>query len=139
MDRYPLPASKGTAVPIVIHVYAYAEAGPVTSAATANVTVRWSKLAAPLHAGAKPPFVAVPEAALSADSSPNELKRRALQNGLKNGWNLWTYNLLDVARLPQSFALSIALCQLSTQKCEPKGMHVGVPHAGTLYTLTAPK
>jgi len=115
--EYPLPAKKGERAPVVVHVYSYAEAGPVTSAGTANVTVRWAKLAAPMHAGATPAYSPVPAGNLSPESSANELKRRALQSGLKVGWNLWTYNLLDVARLPQSYALSLALCQLSTQKC----------------------
>lgn len=115
--QYPLEVDKGTAASIVIHIYSYAEAGPISSAALANVTVRWAALAAPMHAGARPTFVSVPAAALSATSSPLELHRRQLQRELKNGWNLWTYNLLAVARLPESFAISLALCKISSQEC----------------------
>ena len=115
--QYPLHYGKGASVPIIVHIYAYAEEGPITSAANANVTVQWATLLEPMSAGAKPTFVPVPASILSPATTPNEQRRRELQKGLASGWNLWTYNLLDVTKLPDSFALSLALCQLSTSAC----------------------
>ena len=112
----PLPG--GTAMPVVIHVYAKSDApGTVTSNATAGVAIRWAMLQAPLAAGAKPPYQSVPASALSPASSAVELRRRQLQKGLASGWNTWSYNMLEVVRLPQSFGLNTALCRLSSGHC----------------------
>jgi len=113
----PLPGN-GRELPIVIHVYAKSDPnGTVVSNATAGVSVRWAPLASPMAAGSKPPLQPVPSSALSPRSSAGELQRRALQKGLLAGWNTWSYNMLEVVRLPHSFGLNTALCQLSTGKC----------------------
>ena len=112
----PLPG--GTAMPVVIHIYAKSDApGTVASNATAGVAVRWAMQHAPLAAGATPPYQSVPASALSPTSSAVELQRRRLQKGLASGWNTWSYNMLEVVRLPQSFGLNTALCRLSSGRC----------------------
>ena len=115
---YPLRGG-GRALPLVIHVYAASAdgSGRVTSAARARVAVRWTPLAAPLPAGATPTMAAIPAAALSPASPPHELTRRALQHSLKAGWNTWSHDMLTAIKLPQSFGVALALCQLSTQAC----------------------
>ena len=112
----PLPG--GTALPVVIHIYAKSDApGTVASNATARVAVRWAMLQAPLAAGAKPRLQSVPASALSPSSSAVELQRRQLQKGLASGWNTWSYNMLEVVKLPHSFGLNTALCRLSSGRC----------------------
>ena len=112
----PLPG--GTALPVVIHIYAKSDApGTVSSNATARVAVRWAMLQAPLAAGAKPRLQSVPASALSPSSSAVELQRRQLQKGLASGWNTWSYNMLEVVKLPHSFGLNTALCRLSSGRC----------------------
>ena len=91
--------------------------GRVTSGPVASVSVRWAGLAAPLAAGAAPHFESIPSSLLEPARSPLESQRRALQDGLKNGWNLWGYNLIGLVRLPDSSVLTTALCTLSTAKC----------------------
>jgi len=114
---YPLHAVKGETATVVIHVYAMAPKGYVTSKPVATIDVQWAAISAPAPAHSPLKYTPVPRSALDATLPPNEVLRRQLQNSLKSGWNLWTYNLLDVARLPDSFALSLSLCQLSTQQC----------------------
>ena len=70
-----------------------------------------------LAAGAKPRLQSVPASALSPSSSAVELQRRQLQKGLASGWNTWSYNMLEVVKLPHSFGLNTALCRLSSGRC----------------------
>lgn len=111
----PLSYSAATRQHIVIHIYASSEQ-PVRDT-PADVSVRWASLASPLTADAPANFSAVPPRLLTPGSSAVELQRRSLQRSLQSGWNLWLYNLLSVARLPQSFVLTTAICQLSTGEC----------------------
>ena len=110
--EYPLPVKAGQIDPVVVHIY-----NVNASAATTAVSVQWAELAAPLAKGSKPPTVPVPSASLSPALPASEIQRRALQDGLKTGWSTWSYNMLGVVRLPDSSALTTALCKVSTGDC----------------------
>ena len=104
---------------VLVHVSSASTdgSGAITSGPTASVSVRWARLAAPLAVGSKPQFEAIPSSLLGPTSPPLEQRRRALQDGLKQGWNLWGYNLIGLVRLPDSSVLTTALCKLSTASC----------------------
>lgn len=110
--RYPLPAKQGQTAAVVIHMYS-----SVNHTGRTQMSVRWAALAEPMSAGSTPETVPIPASSLSASLPPAEHQRRELQDGLKVGWSLWSYNMLSVVRLPDSSVLTTVICQLSTQKC----------------------
>ena len=103
-------------LPLVIHIYSY-DAGNTYSKSTASVSVRWAQIPVPVAVGTVPKWEPIPTSALAPVTPPLELQRRELQRSLASGWAPWDYNMLDIVRLPQSFALTTALCQISTQSC----------------------
>ena len=117
----PLRSREGQSVPILIHIYSASldDSGVATSEANASLSVNWLAQDAPLPLGGEPASGRVPIAGqfLSAETPDGEKKRRALQDALKVGWNTWSHSLLSIVRLPESYMLITALCQLSTQTC----------------------
>jgi hypothetical protein len=126
----PLRGVSGQSVPLLVHVYSASlnNSGVATSGPDAHVSIRWANFAAPLPRTATPAFAPLPDSALSSTTSAAELRRRALQDSLKHGWNTWSYNMLGIVRLPQSFSLTTAICQLSTQQCLEE-THIEDTHA----------
>ena len=119
---YPLPFTAGTTSTVVVRISSASiilndEGHHRTTMGEASVRVRWSALKRAVAHDAKLDYHGVPPSALHPDLPSLEKQRRALQDGLKTGWNLWGYNLLGLVRLPQSHVLTLALCQLSTAKC----------------------
>jgi len=112
---YPLRGAKGKAVPLVIHVYSNLTSA--THSQELGVNVRWIHLAASVPQARAPASEAVPASSLLPSLPPLELRRRALQQSTKQGWNAWSYNLLNVVKLPESCSVTIGLCELSTGKC----------------------
>lgn len=129
--RYPLPAKKGELAPVVIHMYA-----PDGHTGSTKMSVRWAALAEPLPANSTPPVVPIPASALTPGLPAVEIQRRTLQDGLKVGWSLWSYNMLGVVRLPDSSVLTTAICQLSTQQCL-EATHIEDTHASIRVGLFA--
>jgi putative isomerase len=107
--EYPLPVTAGQVDPVVVHVY------NVNATAPVKISVQWAEIDAPMAKGSKPPTV--PVTGLSPALPPSEIQRRALQDELKTGWSTWSYNMLGVVRLPDSSALTTAICQISSGDC----------------------
>lgn len=69
----------------------------------------------------------IPQTQLTTSVPPLQERRLQMQRGLLQGWNSWWSTIgaipgfrggmLAVALLPESFALTVVLCQISTRKC----------------------
>lgn len=70
-----------------------------------------------MKAGSTPPTSAIGNSLLGPKLPANEVRRRALQDELKQGWSTWSYNMLGVVSLPDASTLTTAICQISSQDC----------------------
>lgn len=115
----PLVGTQGQSVPVLVHVYSNAgAANDTTGEGQLHVDIKWQILQAPSDRTlSNAPVTPVPTSALLPTLPAVEVRRRALQDGLKNGWNVWSYNMLSAVRLPQSCGITTAICQLSSGKC----------------------
>ena len=113
----PLPRPTSNASTILIHISSSSldGTGAITSGTTASVRVRWAALKRPGELEA--PWTSIPSSVLSPATPALEQQRRSLQDNLKQGWQLWSYNLLGIVRLPEASVITTALCQISTSKC----------------------
>lgn len=111
---YPLMGTKGQAVPLIIHVYNSETSGSVDDLV---VTVKWARLEAAVAHDQPVTYEDVPASALLPKLPQIELQRRDLQQQAKQGWNVWSYNMLGVVKLPESCDITTALCRISTGDC----------------------
>jgi len=103
-------------MPLTVVMHVYSSVYGASRGDKLGLSVQWQALSSP-GATETAGFSPISANALSPGLPPLEITRRAVQNSEKQGWNLWSYNMLSAVRLPESCAVTTALCQLSSGQC----------------------